>query len=147
MVVLSGSSRRARSTSTWIHCRSPVASAKASIIDWSTGSQSAPCRAAGRRTTRAPPVWQTFASPADRVRRRVEPASLAECGEMIVRVAEGKLDGGEALQVMARTMLVGEADASMELDRLLAHEARLALPAPSPPRRPAQCASGRGRRQ
>src|SRR5262245_11957990 len=35
-----GLSRLARSTSTWIHCRSPVQAAKASMRSWSTATQS-----------------------------------------------------------------------------------------------------------
>src|SRR5258708_30865292 len=40
IVAWNGLSLAARSTSTWIHCRSPVHSANWSILDWSTSIQS-----------------------------------------------------------------------------------------------------------
>src|SRR4029078_9739276 len=38
------------------------------------------------------------------------------------RVAEGHLDHGQALEVVARGVLVGDADAAVQLDALLADE-------------------------
>jgi hypothetical protein len=42
IVVLAGLSRAARSTSTWIHWWSPVASANWSILSWPTANQPDP---------------------------------------------------------------------------------------------------------
>ena len=50
-------------------------------------------------------------------------ASLT-AAEVMHRIAEGHVDHGQALEIVADRELVGHAHAAMQLDRLLAHEAR-----------------------
>src|SRR4051812_5693298 len=49
-------------------------------------------------------------------------AHAGERGEMIVGIAEHRIDHRDALEVVPDLVLHGHADAAVELDRLLAHE-------------------------
>src|SRR5579883_2429132 len=54
--------------------------------------------------------------------RRHEPAQAGEGGEMMVRVAEQRIDHGDALEIVADLRLHGHADAAVQLDRALADD-------------------------
>src|SRR6266436_7601137 len=51
-----------------------------------------------------------------------QPARLGDAAEVVLGVAEGVLDHGEALEIVADLGFHGHADAAMKLDRLLADE-------------------------
>src|SRR5262245_59926175 len=51
--------------------------------------------------------------------RRDQPAHAGERREMVVSVAEHRIDHGDALEVVADLVLHGHADAAMQLDRAL----------------------------
>src|SRR6516162_10336443 len=51
-----------------------------------------------------------------------QPGALADAAEVVIRVAEGVLDHGQPLEVVADLGLHGHTDAAVELDRLLADE-------------------------
>src|SRR5260221_6343535 len=52
-----------------------------------------------------------------------EAAGFGDDGEVVVGVAEHRVDHADALEVMTDLVLVGHADAAMKLDRLLADSA------------------------
>src|SRR6266851_4082126 len=81
-------------------------------------------RAGTRKESRARPASREyficFATVASN--RIDEAAGFGDRGEVVVGVAEQRVDHGDALEVMADLVFVGHADAAMELDRLLADE-------------------------
>src|SRR4051794_17763732 len=55
--------------------------------------------------------------------RRNQPTGFGELGEVVVGVAEGEVDYGDALEVVADLELLRHPDAAVQLDRVLADEA------------------------
>src|ERR1043166_5943182 len=54
--------------------------------------------------------------------RRHQAVGFGEQAEVMIGVAEGQVDGGDALEVVADLVLHGHADAAVPLDRALADD-------------------------
>src|ERR687898_254303 len=72
-----------------------------------------------RRSSARALIWNSIGASSGRQER----ARLGEPGEVVVGVAEGSVDHRDALEQVADLVLHRDADAAMELDRLLADEA------------------------
>src|SRR5215831_13374071 len=74
-------------------------------------------------TVTLPPSLMPQAASRRRSDRVDEAAGVCDLAQMVVGITENRVDHGDALEVVADLVLHGHADAAMELDRLLPHDA------------------------